>query len=530
MRVVFRADASTVIGTGHLTRSATLADVLRARGADVSFVCREHPGHLIEMLRQRSLPVAVLPPPEPSGFDRDGYAAWVGAPQPEDAEQTIRAIGGDASDWIVVDHYGLDAQWERRMRPRAGRLLVIDDLASHPHECDVLLDQNYSRDSDRRYEGLVPTDCRLLIGPRYALLAPAYPCYRATQPPRDGSVRRVLVYFGGADRSNMTGQALTALSAPLCRHLSVDLVIGTNHPQRQALELQAAARPGTSVHGTRPHLADLMAQADLAIGAGGTTTWERMCLGLPSLVVSLAENQRPTCEALAAAGLIDYAGDVGSVAAGHIHDALVRLLEDRDRLLTLSSRGRRLVDGCGASRVADVMLGRAGDPLVTRHALHEDDARPEGFDTFTFAWIDRCRAEDVLSLRNMPHVTAQMRSQAPISAADHRRFLDAYSQMDRYDFILIDNNRRRSVGAFYITNVGSAPELGKYIGDPEYLGKGVAHRAAQSLIDFCRTRAGLGYLMAVTRRDNSRNIALNTRLGFRKMGADDAYIVMRLEL
>lgn len=125
-------------------------------------------------------------------------------------------------------------------------------------------------------------------------------------------MRRVLVFFGGTDPHNLSGRALTALSDPALGHLAVDLavdlVIGANHPQREALVAQAAARPGTRVHGPRPHLADLMAAADLALGAGGTTTWERACLGLPSLVVTLAENQRPACLALATAALVDGRG------------------------------------------------------------------------------------------------------------------------------------------------------------------------------------------------------------------------------
>jgi RimJ/RimL family protein N-acetyltransferase len=257
-----------------------------------------------------------------------------------------------------------------------------------------------------------------------------------------------------------------------------------------------------------------------------------MCLGLPSLVVSIAENQRPICEALAAAGLIQYVGHVGSVGAAQIREALKPLLENRDRLETLSSGGRFLVDGRGASRVAGVILRCSGDDLIhTRNALHEADACPVGFDTFTFAWIDRCRADDVLALRNMPHVTVQMRSRDVITEAEHRKFLHEYQELDRYDFILIDNSRSRYVGGFNIANLGSSPEIGNYIGDVDYLGKGIAHKAMQSMLDYCRSRAGLRHLTSITRHDNPRNIALNTKLGFRLGGPRQGdYVVMTLEL
>jgi UDP-2,4-diacetamido-2,4,6-trideoxy-beta-L-altropyranose hydrolase len=532
MNVIFRVDASSRMGTGHVMRCLTLATELQARGVQSTFVCREQTGHLIAALRERALPVAVLPAPKTvAGSVEEDYAAWLGVSQGEDAAQTIAALRGDDPEWIVVDHYGLDVEWERALRPRAGRLLVIDDLANRTHDCDALLDQNYSEEGERRHAGLVPDRCELLVGPHYALLAPEYASYRETQSPRDGIVRRVLVYFGGADPSNMTGQALTAVSGPGLRHVAVDLVIGTNHAHRDALDAQAAARPDTAFHGTRPHLADLMVRADLAIGAGGVTTWERMCLGLPAIVVSIAENQRPTNEALAAAGLIEYVGDTRSAGAAQIHEALESLLDNRKRLTALSTRGRLLVDGRGASRVADAMLARSGKSLIrTRNALHEADARPAGFDTFSFAWIDRCSTDGVLALRNMPHVTAQMKSQGAIDKADHCRFIEEYQQRDRYDFMLIDNSRGRYVGAFYITNVGSSPEIGKYIGDADYLGKGVAHKAMQSLLDFCRSSTGLRRLSSMTRRDNARNIALNTRLGFVPSGTRGEYLVMTLEL
>jgi UDP-2,4-diacetamido-2,4,6-trideoxy-beta-L-altropyranose hydrolase len=542
--IVFRADASDRIGTGHVMRCARLARALQARGARIRFVCRDHPGHLVAQLNDGGIPVAVLrrgadahPTAHsprhggPGGAAEHDYAAWLGGSQLDDAEETIAALKPDVPEWLIVDHYGIDATWEERLRPHVRRILVVDDLADRAHDCDLLLDQNYSAEGERRYAGLVPSSCRRMVGPRYALLSPDYARHRRTRPAHDGTVRRVLLFFGGVDRPNVTARALTALSAPELGHLAVDLVIGTNHPARTALERQAAGRPGTCVHGVHPHLADLMVRADLAVGAGGVTTWERMCVGVPAVVVSLAENQRPTCEALAAADLIEYVGDHRSVDAEQIRSALTRLLADRERLTALSMRGRELVDGRGVSRVADAMRPPTGEELIrTRNALHDAGVHPSGFDRFAFAWIDRCRADEVLALRNMPHVTAQMRSRAAIGAAEHRRFLEAYSRLDRYDFVLIDTTRDRYVGMFYVTNVASTPEIGKYLGDPGYLGKGIAARATERLLEFCHGEAGLHRVVSVTRRGNARNIALNARLGFVPSGAHGEFVVMALEL
>lgn len=355
--IVFRADASHRIGTGHVTRCLTLAEMLLGHGAQVTFVCREHPGHLTALLRARGLDVRGLPAPaDPvSPADAD-YASWLGVSAVTDAAETIAALHGKSPDWLVVDHYGLGALWEQELRSHVGRLLVIDDLADRHHDCDVLLDPNHWCDPDSRHAGLVPVGCQMLVGAQYALLGPEYARYRHAMRERDGLVRRVLVYFGGSDPDDMTGMVLALLLAPQFQDLAVDIVIGPNNTKAALIRAEAASRPHTSVHGPRPHLADLMADADVAIGAGGVAIWERLCLGLPSLVVCTAENQRPTCEALSAAGLIDYVGDWKTIGPADLELALRGLLFDRDRLVALSARGASFVDGCGAGRVADIII------------------------------------------------------------------------------------------------------------------------------------------------------------------------------
>ena len=356
MKVFFRADASDRMGTGHLMRCLALAEALRERGAQTRFVCREHSGHLVSLLQQKGMPVTVLPAPAPGGkTPGEDYAVWLGVTQDADVRQTIGALNGEKPDWMVIDHYGLDIDWQQRLRQHAGKLMVIDDLANRHHECDVLLDQNYSVDGERRYAGLVPNTCKVLVGPRYALLRPEYAAYRRTLRQRDGRVKRVLVYFGGSDQRNMTGLTLDALSQAALCHLEVDVIVGANNPHREQVEKQAEERPQTVIYGPRPHLADLMAQADLAIGAGGATTWERMCLGLPSIVVSIAENQRGACEALSQSEMIQYVGDATSVCVGELAGAIAQFAEGSDRLLALSTRNRLLVDGYGTSRIIDTL-------------------------------------------------------------------------------------------------------------------------------------------------------------------------------
>lgn len=382
MDIVIRVDASARIGMGHLARCRTLAAALRSQGAAVHIICRAHVGHQIEALRAEGFTVSALAAPPVQATADGDYAGWLGVTQARDAAETVAALSihppvianskqstskhqqptpNARPDWLIVDHYGLGADWERTLRPWVQCILAIDDLANRCHDCDLLLDQNLHPAGVTRYRGLLPDDARALLGPTYALLRPEYAQYRQTLRPRGGEVLRILVFFGGTDPQNLSGFTLTALSDPALAHFQVDLVVGANNPRREALAAQAADRPGTRVHGPRPHLADLMAAADLAIGAGGTTTWERCCLGLPSLVVSLADNQRQICEALASRGLIGYLREQGALCPNSLQDAILSLAADQRRRSAMSDAGARLVDGQGAARV---VLALHGLPLA----------------------------------------------------------------------------------------------------------------------------------------------------------------------
>lgn len=373
MNFVFRVDSSIRIGTGHIMRCLTLAEALRRRGSQVRFICREHTGSPIAILRQRAMSVTLLPPPRIGDNDlSENYAAWLGASLAEDAEQTITALGGEQPDWLVVDHYGIDIEWEQSLRPHVHNVMVIDDLANRRHDCDVLLDQNYSLEGGRRYANLVPKTCTLLIGPRYALMHPEYAVYRKTQWLRDGQVDRVLVFFGGSDPQNLTGMALEALSQSDLSHLAVDVVVGANNIYKDSIARQATHRPLTRLHEPRPHLADLMAHANLAIGAGGATTWERMCLGLPTVVVTNAENQRPASEALAQAGLILYAGHFSEVDTEQLAQALRNLIENCESFVLQLVKSQLQVDGLGTMRLVEVLCPSACVDIVFRPASEED--------------------------------------------------------------------------------------------------------------------------------------------------------------
>jgi len=362
MRVAFRADASVQIGSGHVMRCLSLADALRARGAEAYFVGRALPGHLGALIRERGYDLALLPapaPPAPSveeeGDEAPAHAQWLGVPWPQDAAQTAQALqaAGDF-DWLVVDHYAVDARWENSLRRTGRSTLVIDDLADRPHDCDLLLDVNL-QEPEGRYAGLVPAWCRQLLGPAYALLRPQFAAARPAPARRDGRVARLLIFFGGSDHDNLTGRALTALGRLGRDDLAVDVVLGASNPRRSELEALCASLKSVTCHFNVADMAALMAAADLAIGAAGVTTWERACLGLPALVVTIAANQRPTAACAARRGILTWLGDASEVTAATLAEAVRVALAAPATLLAQSRRGMDVVDGGGTARVAAAM-------------------------------------------------------------------------------------------------------------------------------------------------------------------------------
>lgn len=363
--IAFRVDASERMGSGHVMRCLTLADALRERGRDCLFICRDHPAHLGGVIAERGHRLALLPLAEPADIStaRDGYAAWLGGTQDEDAAATLAALAGERAEWIVVDHYALDADWEAAVAAHCDHLMVVDDLANHAHRCDLLLDQTFGRDSEA-YTSLTPAAARRLCGAEFALLRPSFAALREASLDRraaHGRVAQILVTLGGADADNVTGAVLDALeSAGLPGDCRVKLVIGWQSPWAADVRQRAdAASFAVEVLQGVADMAPLMAESDFAIGAAGSSSWERCCLGLPTVMVVLADNQRMIAEELAASGAATV------VSADRLDVELAAqvsaLLNDAPARRAMSARAAAIVDGRGTGRVVDAMeLAHAG--------------------------------------------------------------------------------------------------------------------------------------------------------------------------
>lgn len=343
MNIFFRTDSSIDIGTGHVIRCLTLADALRQREVNVSFICREEQGNLISHIERSGYKVHHLQ----SGIDIE-----------EDRKLTEKIIAACevSPDWLIIDHYDIDISWETSLRKFVKKIMVIDDLANRRHNCDLLLDQNYSSNGNR-YDRLVPDNCIKFFGPTYALLRPQFQKIRENLKERNSEIKRILVFMGGVDPTNETCKVLRAIKMLERPNIAIDVVVGSSNPHQAEIEAFVSTMPNTICHVNVDNMAELMALADLCIGAGGTTTWERCCLGLPSIVMILAENQRKIAESLSREEVIVNLGWFEDVKETDIRDALKNLANNLDFRRSLSIKGCKIVDGRGVERVSQMMIG-----------------------------------------------------------------------------------------------------------------------------------------------------------------------------
>ena len=353
------------LGTGHVHRCLTLAEQLKARGASYQFISGAHVGHMIEVIEQRGFSVTPLsagsaPHEASNGFDSyrvpSNRCTSPGFDWKDDAGQTIAIVASRRPAWLVVDHYAIDQQWEAALQPYCRKLLVVDDLADRAHTCDVLLDQNLGRRSVD-YTNLVPEQCQMLIGPEYALLRPEFATLRpySLQRRRQSTLKNILITMGGTDQPNSTGKVLETLrGCPLLPDCRITVVMGSQAPWLHQVEELARHMPwSTQVIVNTPDMARCMADSDLAIGAAGGTSWERCCLGLPALVVVLADNQWPGARALHSAHAASLVGVVSDIAT-QLPSAL-RVLSQGNRLMQMSAAASTVTNGTGVHRVVQAL-------------------------------------------------------------------------------------------------------------------------------------------------------------------------------
>ena len=374
-RAVFRADASAALGGGHVLRSLVLADQLAARGWACAFATRRESLATVSALRTAGHEIVAV--------DDDSPAALA---------QRI----ADGCDVLVVDHYGLDADFERASRAWAHRIVVIDDLADRAHDADLLIDPTLGR-SAGDYRKLVPPACQLLLGPAFALLRPEFARSRPASLARDrGRLAQVFMCFGATDPGNHIGRLLPAVATAFPETV-FDAVVGASAPHLRDVEAVARQFANVRLHVGARDVAGLLANADFAIGNAGTGAWERCALGVPGVALAVADNQKEIARTLTAAGASSRADASGS--------ALVEVLRHatQESRATVGRAAANVCDGLGAMRVVGAI-----DPVVAR------DGKP--------VWLAPMTAADsdlVLAWQCAPGVRRFSRNSAPPSAEDH---------------------------------------------------------------------------------------------------------------
>jgi UDP-2,4-diacetamido-2,4,6-trideoxy-beta-L-altropyranose hydrolase len=355
MKIIIRTDASVQIGSGHVMRCLTLAEELKSRGCQIEFICQKQAGDLIELIQTRyQYPVHKI------DFDEDLHTKdpdqhtehWINDANKVEA---ILLESKEVVDLLIVDKYAIDIQWEKAIKRCVKKIMVIDDLANRRHDCDILLDQNFYL-KQNRYKGLLPKKCRQLIGLDYLLLRKEFiEAHRNLSRTRK-EIRKILVFFGASDISNITGKTLAAIKELKDKNLYVDVVTGAGNRHREELLKTISEMPGTNLHIQIENMAMLMASADLFIGAGGSVTWERCFLNLPGIVVTLADNQVQAAKDQEKKGIIYYLGNSTDVYQIDILNAIQFSINNPQVFETISKKSRNLIDGEGTYKVAEILI------------------------------------------------------------------------------------------------------------------------------------------------------------------------------
>ena len=338
--VVIRVDSGKEIGWGHMMRCVSLAEAFRSKNVKVSFISRKLSRSLCKFIEEKGYDVHYLP-------NRD--LEWK-----NDAEKTIKIVDNlNSVDWLVVDNYGLDKKWEITLRPHVKRIMVIDDMPKREHDCDLILDQNLYENMKKCYEGLIPQNCKKLIGPKFALLRKEFQQIRKNLRKRNGEIKRILVSFGSSDPTNETMKVFDAINQLDNKQIKVDFVFGISGKTYKNMKKLCSKTSNITCHYQSMNIAQLMKKSDLSIGAGGSTTWERCCLGLPSIVSISAENQKKLTEAVAKNGCSINLGWVEELSFKDYVKAIKSL--DNLSLTRMSQKCMQLVDGKGTHRVVEEM-------------------------------------------------------------------------------------------------------------------------------------------------------------------------------
>ena len=450
MRAVIRVDASLQIGSGHVMRCLTLAQTLKNNRFEVVFICRKLNGHLIEKIVRDGFHVHELSANnKKNNIDSKlDHSHWLEVTQKNDADDCITILNNEEFDWLIVDHYALDHEWQNSLKPHYKRLMVIDDLADRNHQCDILLDQTYGR-IEKDYLNRIPVDGHLLLGSKYALLRPEFSDFRISSLKRriDPTLNNLLINMGGIDIENVTEKILDHLKASnIGKELNITIVMGINAPHLESIKIKARElSQNTKLLVDVKNMAEIMADADIAIGASGSTTWERCCLGLPSIQIVISKNQKNLAQVLADKNIIMLAKEIKEI---------INLLESAPIWMSATgSLAAEICDGVGSNRVFNKMTNR----VVTLKDFGE-------IVLCNYTNLNHNDISLVLQMRNHEKIRTWMYRQNPILEEGHLGFI-ANLETDTEKRYFLVKQKDTVIGSINFSNIryGSSVDFGIYI-------------------------------------------------------------------
>lgn len=503
MNIVFRTDASLIIGSGHVMRCLTLADALREKGHQVLFICRKYSGNLIDHILKKNFPVKELFFDDVELYDTQEYSnhydRWLWVSPQQDADETILILKSAPVDWLIVDHYSLGFDWEKQLRTAVNQIMVIDDLANRKHDCDILLDQNLQI-KPNRYKNLVPETCELLLGAEFVLLRSEFFKFREQCIRKKiKHLNHILVFMGGSDFNNITEKALNAILQSKF-YGKVSVVFGKNSCYANYLEKLFSACAFISFYKNIQNISELIIQADLCIGAAGTASWERCYLGLPSIVIAVAENQMCTAQALESLGAARYLGNAEEISVNMITAAINDFIIDPAQLEKIAVVAREQVDGFGKTRILEKIMAyknKSNLPIVFLRKAEQKDM------------------EIIFNLRNHPDIRKNSFSSKELSLDHHSIWFLKTLQDSNKQILIASTLEKKVIGVIRFDYNNDCAEVSIYI-DPGNHGKGYGSIVLEKGIQWVAKNNRCGTIIAKVMPDNIASHKLFLKTGFEK--------------
>ena len=327
-----RVDASPEIGIGHIMRCLTLAQELKNNFDKIIFLTRKDSGDFTETIMKNEFEVIFIPTNNDSDIIKNLIATYT-----------------KNKNYLLIDHYDIDSAFELSLKNTFEKIFVIDDLANRYHNCDLLIDQNYYRDLNHRYKKLIPNDAITLLGPKYAIIRSEFRSVNKKIIKKNLRIKKILVSFGGSDPTNECKKTLDALCSIENSQFEIIVVAGIYNHKFEQLQKLYEKYSSIKIYRHVNDLSRLMLDSDLFIGAGGTTTWERFYMGLPSIVTIISDDQKESIEFLSDMGHIINLGLAKNVTSKIYIQTLQKL--NSDLIYNMSLHNQKLVDGNGSNRI-----------------------------------------------------------------------------------------------------------------------------------------------------------------------------------